>query len=384
MQHYAKAEISSSAVRANMATLRALLPAMTRFCAVVKADCYGHGLEQLLGPISAGADCLAVATPEEAGDLRRLGYEGQIVMFLPACAHAGGRELRDAVAELIAQRVTLTVVSSQEAAFVAEAAKRVGVEAEVHVKIDTGMTRSGALLDLAPALVEQISAAAGVRLTGMYTHFAAADEADKTSAREQFDRFMAVVRDCGLPPDPAERRACGLTLHAANSAATIDLPETHLDMVRPGIALYGYQPSDQMLNRPPLRPVLRAKAMLVEVKDVPAGSRCGYGLTYTFQRDGRVGLVPIGYADGYPRNLSNRSTMQLRGRDVPVRGRVSMDQIILDLTDMPDARVGDEVEVVSADPAAGNSIESLARLAGTIPYELTCRLGRRIARVPVD
>jgi alanine racemase len=176
----------------------------------------------------------------------------------------------------------------------------------------------------------------------------------------------------------------GLIRHAANSAATIDLPQSHFDMVRPGIALYGYQPSDAMHRKLPLRPALRLVGRLMQTKTLPAGSACGYGLTHTFRRDSVVGLVPIGYGDGYLRCLSNRASVRVAGRDVPVCGRVSMDQIIVDLTDAPAARVGDEAEVISNDPSTPHSVENLARLAGTIPYEITCRLGRRVKRVLVD
>ena len=174
----------------------------------------------------------------------------------------------------------------------------------------------------------------------------------------------------------------GLIIHSANSAGIIDLPQAHLDMVRPGISVYGYQPSDHMLRRAELRPALRLTGSMLLVKDVPAGGQCGYGLTYTFTEPGRIGIVPIGYADGYPRCLSNRSTMRVGGIDVPVRGRVSMDQTIVDLTGAPQARAGDEVEIISSDPASPHSVENLARLAGTIPYEITTSLGRRVQRKP--
>ena len=187
--------------------------------------------------------------------------------------------------------------------------------------------------------------------------------------------FKGVAWECG---------SSGLILHAANSAAIIDMPGTHLHMVRPGIAVYGYQSSDDMLNRAELRPSLRLTGRLMQVKPVAAGSRCGYGLTYTFTRPGRIGLVPVGYADGYLRCFSNRAQMRIAGRDVPVRGRVSMDQTIIDLTDMPEAKAGDEVEIISPNPSDPHSVENLARLAGTIPYEITCHLGNRVRRKLVD
>jgi alanine racemase len=375
MDSYLTAEVSASAVRWNVSLLRRRLAHGVKLCAVVKADCYGHGLRTLLGVLAAEADCLGVATPEEALLLRKLGYTRPILTFFSACANDDGAERREVLAELIARRVTLTVAAAAELAAVAEAAGRVRTPASVHVKVDSGMGRSGVPAEDLPAVIAEARRRA-VKLAGIYSHFATADDADKQYAHEQFARFKAAVQAAG--------GGAGLTLHAANSAATIDLAETHLDMVRPGIALYGYQPSDDMTHRLPLRPALRLVGKLMQIKNLPAGSPCGYGRTHTLKHATRVGLVPIGYADGYLRSFSHRATMRVGGRDVPVCGRVSMDQVVIDLTAAPAARVGDEVEIISADPAAPHSVESLARLAGTIPYEITCRLGRRVRRVLVD
>ena len=372
---YLTAEISAGAIRHNFQSLRSQLSRGARICAVVKANCYGHGTMTLLGLMEELADCLGVATPEEALNLRRMGYEDQIIMFLPCCAWASGRERREALDHLITGNVTLTIVDDDEVRAVIEAAERLGTQADAHIKIDTGMGRGGIPAHQAPDLVRQAREADEIRLTGLYTHLAVADETDKSFTLEQLACFQDTVGRCGGRE--------GLTLHAANSAAAIDLPQTHLDMVHPGIALYGYQPSDDMQTKLDLRPALRLTAQLMQIKTVPAGSRCGYGLTYQFARDTPVGLVPIGYADGYVRALSNRSTMRIRGQDAPIRGRVSMDQTIIDLTGVPQAQVGDEVEIISPNSDSPHSLENLARLAGTIPYELSCRLGRRVRRVLV-
>jgi alanine racemase len=356
--------------------LREQVPPTTKLCAVVKADCYGHGLKLLLETISSQADALGVATPEEAVRLRSLGYRGPVLSFFSACGYAQGAELVEAQEELISTGVIQTLVDAEEISPIAQSARRLGTVAEVHVKVDSGMTRSGAAPSALPTMLERIGKEPNLKLSGIYSHFATADAADKTFTRRQLDLFLQSVRASGL--------STRLVLHAANSAATIDLPESHLDMVRPGLALYGYQPSDQMHRRLPLRPALRLVGRLLQVKDVRAGSSCGYGLTYTFDRDGRVGRVPIGYGDGYLRSWSNRATVRIRGCDCPVRGRVSMDQLIIDLTACPQARPADEVEIISPDPTAPHSVENLARLAETIPYEVTCRLGGRIHRVLVD
>ena len=376
MENYLTAEVSSSAVKANLALLRQRLSPGTRLCAVVKADCYGHGLSLLLSLLAQETDCLGVATPEEAVNLRRMGYEGPILVFFSACAYADGHDLRDALKELIVRKVTLTVAAAWEVKAVADASASVGAAAEVHLKIDSGMGRSGVRPAEAPAAVERIRKEPMIRLSGMYTHFAVAEDPDKSYTLAQLQRYLGAVEACG--------GRAGLALHAANSAATIDLPETHLDMVRPGLAIYGYQPSDEMRTKLALRPSLRLTGRLMQVKTLPAGSRCGYGLRYTFTRDSRVGLVPMGYGDGYFRCLSNTASMRIRGRDVPVRGTISMDQILVDLTDVPQAAVGDEIEILSPDPRAPNSVENLARLANTIPYEITCRLGNRVRRTLVD
>jgi alanine racemase len=372
LNDYLVAEISASALAANLALIRRELKPQTKLCVVVKADCYGHGWPQCQEAITPAADWLAVATPEEARAVRQSGWRKPLLLLM--ASRLPGETARDRLRQLLSQDVTLTLAAADDLAVLSAAAAEVGRPARVHLKIDTGMTRSGVLPDGAPALVHQARRQAGVVLSGLYTHFAMADAADKTSAREQLSRFRAAIQACG-------RDAQGLMLHSAASAATIDIPESHFDMVRVGIAIYGHQPSDEMQRRLPLRPVLRLVGRLTQVRDVPAGSRVGYGQTYRFDRPARIGLVPVGYADGYWRSFSNRAVMRIGGQAAPVRGRVCMDQTIIELTGLPGVKVGDEVEIISADAAAPNSVESLASLAGTISYEIMCRLGPRVRRV---
>lgn len=365
------AEVSAGAVRHNLSLLRSLVPAGTEICAAVKADSYGHGLDILVNVIGERVEALAVATAAEALRIRELGYGGEVLMLFPPGPHAPAALLT----ELIVADVTLTISSHAEVLPVSRAARLAGRRVCVHAKVDTGMGRGGVAWGEAAELVRRIRRVHSMGLRGLYTHLACADEADKTAAYEQMATFFHVVQACGRSD---------LTLHAANSAALIDMPATHLNMVRPGIAVYGYQSSDEMVNRPDLRPALRVTGRLVQVKDAAEGSRCGYGLTHTFDRPSRIGIVPVGYADGYLRSFSNRATMRIAGLHVPVRGRVSMDQTIIDLTDVPQARAGDEVEIISPDPSAPHSVENLARLAGTIPYEITCHLGNRVKRTLVE
>jgi len=373
---YLTAEISAGALRHNFKLIRDNISPGTSVCTVVKGNGYGHGLATTLGLLEELTDCFGVATPEEAIVLRQLGCLRPILMFLPACGWASGQELRQALDRLIVENVILTIVDTDEVRAVAEAARRVGCQAEAHVMVDTGMGRGGVPLPEAAELIRMVRSEGFIRMTGAYTHFAVADEGDLDFTRQQLRLLLDVVEQSG------GRK--GLTLHAANSAGLIQLPETHLDMVRPGIAVYGYQPADTLRTVWPLKPILRLTGQLMHIMTVKAGSRCGYGLSYRFERDTPVGLVPVGYADGYMRRLSDRTTMRIRGRNVRTRGRVSMDQVVVDLSEVPDARVGDEVEIISADPTSPHSVENLARLAETVPYEITCRLGRRVRRMLVD
>ncbi len=371
MDGYLRAEISVSAIQHNVSLVRALLAPGVKLCPVVKANAYGHGLRQVLGVLGQAADMLGVAICSEAAALRDLGWERPVIMFTTA-----GASDAEALAELIARDVTLTLTVPEELDLLAAAAAKAHRPADVHVKIDTGMTRGGILPDKAPALAEAVRQSEAVRLTGIYTHLACAEHEDKSITLEQMSRFDAAVADCG--------GRSGLTLHAANSAATIDLPGTHLDMIRPGLALYGCQPFKSPREDLPLRPALRLTAPIVLIKDVPAGAATGYGHTYRFDKDARVALVPVGYADGYFRSLSNVASMRVGDVDCPVRGRVSMDQTVIEITNVPDVRVGQAVEIVSADPDAPHCVAALARLAGTIPYEIISRLGDRITRAVVE
>ena len=363
------AEISAAAMRWNLELFRSRLPARTKLCAVVKADAYGHCVRQLLPVIVPYSDSLAVATANEALDLRQLGYAGQLLLLLPASHLIATPRMLD---ELAARKVAVTVGGLEDVRLLDEATRRCEHSIDTHVKVDTGMTRNGARPTEVGALFEALAARPALRLLGVYTHVAALSGADRGFVAQQLRSFASALE--------ARPRTARLVVHAANSGAAMHVPESRFDMVRPGLALYGYQPWTQVDDPWPLRPALRLCARLMTVKDVPAGTTCGYGMTFTFSQPARVGLVPIGYADGYSSRLSNLATMRVAGRDVPVRGRVSMDQTLLELTCVPEAKVGTEVEVISSDPTARNSVESLARLAGTSSYELLCRLGGRIER----
>jgi alanine racemase len=335
-------------------------------------------LKVVLPALQGQVDCLAVATPAEAMELRDLEYNGPVLLLFPAAADDDGMDIPALLEELLQRNIILTVTSLAQAKDIQVAAGRADCEAQVHVKVDSGMTRSGVPADDAKELVETIRTSGNVRLAGIYTHLACADDADKTSAREQLTRFEKVLAKCNIKPGD------GVVRHAANSPATIDLPESHYDMVRPGVSMYGYHSSDEMHNRPPLKPCLRLTAPLLQIRNVLPGVRCGYGLTHTFGKPSVVGIVPVGYGDGYFRTLSNRGVMRIGGCEAPVRGRVSMDQTIIDVTDVPNPCIGREVEIISADSQAANSVEGISRRLGSIPQEVTTALGNRIARIAAE
>lgn len=376
MDGYLTAEVSASALARNLGVLRALVPEGTGLWPVVKADAYGHGLATVLPVLAPRVEGLAVATASEAMQLRALGFDKPLLAFFSVLGFVDPAEGRDAVAALVASGTTLTVTSADEMRFLAEAVRPLGRRARIHLKIDTGMARGGVWHEEAPALLGLLRAEEAFRLTGAYTHFATADEEDDAFVGVQLERFHAALAAAG--------GAEGLTLHAANSAALLEHPESHLDLVRPGLAVYGVRPAPHVGLDVELVPALRLKARLMAVKSVPAGTSASYGQAYTFERPARVGLVPVGYGDGYLFALSNRSTVRVLGADAPVRGRVTMDQIIVELTDVPEARVGDEVEILSTCETDPHSASGLAARAGTIPYEILTRLGPRVRRVLVD
>lgn len=368
------AEVSLARLGSNLRRMAALVGDRTRLCPVVKGEAYGHGVEQVLAALPPEVQDLAVATPAEAVDLRARGWEGSILMLLPPSA-LPPRDT-DSLDRLAADRITITVASPEHIEALTASSRRVGVEIDVHLKVDTGMGRGGAPIDMAAPLIASLRAGEGPRLRGLYTHFATADEPDLGPTEAQLAAFLDLVRENGGGE--------GLELHAANSAAAIRVPEARLDLVRCGLAIYGYWPNPAMERVVELEPVLRLVTHVVQVKDVPAGFRCGYGLEYRFPRDSSVALVPAGYGDGYMRSLVGRSVVEIAGREAPVRGQISMDVLIVDVTEIPHIETGAPVTVISEHRDDPNSIESLAALAGTSPYELAVRLGPRARRVRAE
>jgi alanine racemase len=356
------AEIDLDALQHNVKALcAAARPA--RLAAVVKADAYGHGaVEVARSALEAGAAFLGVATLDEAVELRRAGIAAPILLL-------GYTAVEDAE-PAVAHDLAVTVFDLDLVRALGAAARRTGRRARIHLKVDTGMGRIGVPPDAAGAFARAAAALPGIALEGCFTHFATADEPDTAAARAQLEAFHAALR--GLD---AASVAPGLR-HAANSAALLALPDARLDLVRPGIALYGIPPAPHLAGAAALRRVMRLRSRVAQVKRVPAGTPVGYGHTYRAPRETTIATVPAGYADGYARLLSGRGEVAVAGRLCPLAGRISMDQCTVDAGDAP-VRVGDLVELW------GDAIpvEEVAARAETIAYEMLAGVCRRVPRV---
>jgi alanine racemase len=370
------AQVNVDALLHNVAVLRRHCQAGVRICAALKANAYGHGV-RIVAPVLAATpiSMAAVATLGEAVDLRELGWNKPILLFGPIFADGDPSGRNDRLRAVLDYDLTVTAVDFYGVRDLAHEARSQHKIVRCHVKIDSGMGRMGISPASAVQLAERLHALPNVRVEGVYTHFATADEADKSYCFEQlrvFREALGALQAAGARP---------WLVHAAATAALLDVPESHFDMVRPGIGLFGLLPSEQLSNKPDLRPVLKVISRLVLVKHIKTGQAVGYGRTWRAGRDSVIGIVPVGYHDGYLRSLGNKAVMTVRGRHAPVVGRINMDQTAVDLTGVPGALVGDPVVVIDDDPAAPNSVANLARIMQTIPYEVTALLGNRVARV---
>ncbi len=365
------AEIDLAAIRHNMRQIRAAVSPSTFIMAIVKANAYGHGAVKVgTAALSAGANGLGVAIPEEGAELRENGVKVPIFVV--------GLTLPEQASLLVEYNLVATVSTLETARALAEAARRQGRLAEVMLKVDTGMGRVGIRPEQAFNFVQKLLAIPDLELKGIFTHLATADAGDKTYANQQLDLFTSSLNKI---------TAAGITLtwiSAANSATILDLPHGYFNMVRPGIILYGLSPSKETQRRFHLFPAMQFKTKAVYIKEVPRGTRVSYGSTYTTSQETLLATLPVGYADGYNRYLSNRASVLIGGRRCPVVGRVCMDQIIVDLGPRSDARIGDEAVLFGRQGEVEISVTELADLAGTINYELVCAISSRVPRVYVN
>ncbi len=357
-----QAVIDLGALSANFRLARRLAGAGVRVMGVVKADAYGHGLIPAARRLAAeGAEYLGVARLDEVEELRRAG------VGLPVAVLAG--LLPREAAQAVRLKALPFVFDLETAEALAAAARNLGRRAQVLIKIDTGMTRLGFDLDGLGEVLRRLKELDGLAVRGLASHLATADEADKTAAEQQIERFKAAL---GLAGD------IGLELDLnslANSAGLIDLPQARFDLVRPGIMLYGCLPGDGLHNKPELEPVMTLKTRLIQIREVEAGRGVSYGLTYRAPTPIRIGVVPLGYGHGLSRRLSNRGSMLANGRRAPIIGRVCMNLTMLDITGLEGVEVGDVVVALGRQEGAVLRAEEVAEAAGSISYELLCTLG---------
>lgn len=334
--------------------------------AVVKANAYGHGAVEVSdAAVRAGASWLAVARVEEALELREAGIEAPMLIL--------GFTPPEQVESMIAAKVSLTVWDASQIEAIGDLAARVNQAATLHLKVDTGMSRLGVQVSRAGDLARAISSHPALTLEGIFTHYARADEVDAEATRAQLEGFKALV-------DSLEKQGLRPPLvHSANSAAGLAYPDTWFDLIRVGIAMYGLQPSPSRQLPGAFRPALRWASALTMIKTLPPGRGISYAHAYATTREERIGTVPVGYADGYRRVEGNE--VLVGGRKVPVVGRVTMDQIMLQLDAIPDAQVGDEVILLGVQEGVSITAEDIATRWETINYEVTSGIAQRVPRI---
>ena len=366
--HLTWAEVDLDAIAHNARGLKERAGEKTELMAVVKANAYGHGAVPVARTaLENGASRLAVNRAIEGVELRQAGITAPVLIL--------GYSFPSEAETIVRWDLTPTVTTVEGALALSAMSDRQGKVTPIHVKVDTGMGRFGLLPDEVVAFVRRIAELPGLKLEGLFTHFAVADLADKTYTRRQFGLYMQVVR---------QLEDAGFTIpvkHVANSAATLDLPERHLDMVRCGIALYGLRPSDEVEPAISLKPAMTLKSRVARVRTLPPGSSISYGCTYTTTRPTPVALVPVGYGDGYHRILSNKGAVLIGGKRAPIVGRVCMDQFVVDVTNIEGVRQDDEVVVFGRQGDEEISAEEVAALAGTINYEVVTSILPRVTRV---
>ncbi len=365
------AKIDLDAIHHNMEAMHALLQENTKIFAVIKTDGYGHGAVPIAEEIEP-LDYLfgyCTATVEEALILRNHGIKKPILIL--------GYTFPEEYEDIVKNDLRPAVFTLEMAEELSKTAERLDKDVYIHIKADTGMGRIGLQVSEESAkTVAKIAAMPHMIMEGIFTHFARADEEDKTSAHRQIEQFDRMIGLC-------EKE--GVTFnyhHCSNSAGIVDMPEANMDIVRAGITLYGLWPSDEVKKeRIDLKPVLSLKSHIAFLKKLEAGREISYGGIYTTKEERLIATIPVGYGDGYARGLSNQGEVLIHGRRAKICGRVCMDQFMVDVTDIPEVKVGDEVTLVGKDGADEISLEELGDLSGRFNYEFACCLGKRIPRV---
>lgn len=358
------AQIDLGKIKHNIEQIKTKVQGGAKFCAVVKADAYGHGaIAVAKTAVEAGADYLAVAILNEAIELRKAGFKEPILIL--------GFTPPEQAAQLVEYDIEQAVFTLEAAQAMSDAAVKLGKQAKIHLKIDTGMSRIGVKPELSGELAEQISKLPNLKIIGMFSHFAKADYEDKTFAYQQLAAFKLAI---------AKIEAKGIQIpikHIANSAAILEMPEAHFDMVRAGIILYGLWPSAEVKKTIDLQPAFVLKAKVAYVKTLEKETGIGYGQIFKTERESRIATLPIGYADGWTRMLTGKVKVELQHRLVPVVGKICMDQCMVDVTDLATVKMGDEVVLFGGQ----QTIDDVADMLGTISYEVVCMISKRVPRV---
>ena len=362
------AEVDLDRFARNVAAIKTAVGSGCGILLVVKADAYGHGAVEISrAALEAGVSKLGVATLHEGIELRSAGQAAPIVILSPS--------LLSEVDEIIEHHLTPCVGSLDFADLLSRRCVAHEVIARIHVEVDTGMGRTGIADGEAVEFIERVSALPNLKLEGVFTHFPDADSGNTYFAEEQLRRFQEIL-------DALARKGIAVPLrHAANSAGILAVPPSRLDMVRPGILAYGFYPSARVPRTIPVEGVMSFKSRVAQLRSVPAGRFISYGRTYQTQRTTRVGVLPVGYGHGLPWLLSNRGEVLIRGRRAPMIGRVTMDLTMVDVTEIPDAALGDEAVLWGEQGGARITLEEVAERAETLPYEILCSMGKRVVRV---
>ncbi len=358
--------INTAAIGHNLRVVRSLVGDSVRLIAVVKAEAYGHGaLRAAQACLAAGADMLAVALIEEGIALRRQGVLAPMLVM--------GAFLPEQAEEFVVWGLTPAVMSLEQAEALSQAARAAGTELGAHLKVDSGMSRYGLRHDVLEEALPELAALPALRYEGIMSHLADPGNPEFTDIQRRAFAGAIARAEAALSPLPYQ--------HLAASAAICCLPECHFTAVRPGNLLYGALEGVSPEYRPPIRPAMALKARLALVKPARAGEMVSYGCTYCVPEDTLLAVVPVGYADGYPRALSGRAEALVGGRRCPVVGRVCMDSIVLDMSAVPDCHIGDEAVLLGAQGGETITVEDLARQAGTVTQEIMARMGSRLPRV---
>lgn len=364
-----RADINLDAIYGNLQREKAILKPGTKLMVVIKADGYGHGAVPVAKYVDEIADAYGVAIAREGAQLRSVGINKPILVL--GWTHRQDNDI------LIENDITQTVFTYDMAKELSDCALRLGKKAKIHIKLDTGMGRIG--FECSEKSTEEIVAISelkGVEMTGIFTHFASADETDKAKTYAQYEMFKDIVEKL------EQRGITFATKHVSNSAGIIDLPECNLDMVRSGISTYGLYPSGEVSkDNILLEPAMSIKSCITYIKTLDKGMGVSYGGTFVTDRETTIATIPVGYGDGYSRALSSKGRVLINGQSAPIIGRVCMDQFMVDITDLKGVTLESEVTLVGTDGDECISVEEISGMAGSFNYEFVCMVGKRIPRV---